>query len=90
MIRGDLSHVNTLANKVKELVNKVTDIQREQRYMREVEATFRDASEMTNTRAVWWSIVQIGVLVGAAVWQMRYLKVSLFSSTLRLWVRATG
>lgn len=74
-IRGDLSHVNTLANKVKELVNKVTDIQREQRYMREVEATFRDASELTNTRAVWWSLVQIGVLVGAAIVQMRYLKV---------------
>jgi hypothetical protein len=65
---------------VKELVNKVNDIQREQRYMREVEATFRDASEMTNTRAVWWSLVQIGVLVGAAIWQMRYLKVSRFSS----------
>jgi hypothetical protein len=65
---------------VKELVNKVNDIQREQRYMREVEATFRDASEMTNTRAVWWSLVQIGVLVGAAIWQMRYLKVSPFSS----------
>jgi hypothetical protein len=47
--------------------------------MREVEATFRDASEMTNTRAVWWSLVQIGVLVGAAIWQMRYLKVSPFS-----------
>ena len=44
--------------------------------MREVEATFRDASEMTNTRAVYWSLVQIGVLVGAAIWQMRYLKVS--------------
>jgi hypothetical protein len=46
--------------------------------MREVEATFRDASEMTNSRAVWWSLVQIGVLVGAAVFQMRYLKVSSF------------
>jgi hypothetical protein len=47
--------------------------------MREVEATFRDASEMTNSRAVWWSLVQIGVLVGAAIWQMRYLKVSSWS-----------
>jgi hypothetical protein len=82
-----LSHVNTLANKVKELVNKVTDIQREQRYMREVEATFRDASEMTNTRAVWWSLVQIGVLVGAAIWQMRYLKVSPIRPILRRRVR---
>jgi hypothetical protein len=54
--------------------------------MREVEATFRDASEMTNTRAVWWSIVQIVVLVGAAVWQMRYLKVYFGDKKLR-WER---
>lgn len=74
--RSDVSHVSTLASKIRELNNKVADIQREQRYMREVEATFRNASESTNSKAVWWSIVQIGVLVGAAVWQMRYLKVS--------------
>lgn len=42
--------------------------------MREVEITFRDASEATNARAVWWSILQIGILVGAAVVQMRYLR----------------
>lgn len=45
--------------------------------MREVEATFRDASELTNTRAVWWSLGQIGVLIAAGVWQMRHLKVGL-------------
>lgn len=73
--RHDVSHVSTLASKIRELNNKVEDIQREQRYMREVEATFRNASEKTNSKAVWWSLVQIGVLVGAAFWQMRYLKV---------------
>lgn len=73
--RSDSTHVSTLASKIRELTNKVGDIQREQRYMREVEATFRNASESTNSKAVWWSIVQIGVLVGAAIWQMRYLKV---------------
>ena len=73
--RGDLSHVTTLATKLRELNIKVADIQREQRYMREVEATFRDASELTNTRAVWWSVGQIAVLIAAAIWQMRYLKV---------------
>jgi len=73
--RGDLSHVTTLATKLRELNNKVSDVQREQRYMREVEATFRDASESTNTRAVWWSLGQIGVLIAAGIWQMRHLKV---------------
>lgn len=74
--RGDLSHVTTLATKLRELNNKVADMQREQRYMREVEATFRDASELTNARAVWWSMGQIGVLIAAGIWQMRHLKVS--------------
>lgn len=78
-----MSHVTTLASKVRALNEKVADIQREQRYMREVEATFRDASEKTNSRAVWWSIVQIAVLVGAAAWQMRYLKVYFEDKRLR-------
>lgn len=71
---ADLSHVSTLAGKLRELNTKVADIQREQRYMREVEATFRDASEKTNARAVWWSVAQIVVLVGAGWGQMRYLR----------------
>lgn len=71
---SDVSHVSTLASKLRELNQKVADIQREQRYMREVEITFRDASEATNARAVWWSILQIGILVGAAIVQMRYLR----------------
>lgn len=76
LIRADQTHVTTLSSKIRELNSKVADIQREQRYMREVEANFRDASERTNTRAVWWSLLQIAVLIGAAVWQMRHLKVS--------------
>ena len=71
---ADLTHVSTLAGKLRELNNKVADIQREQKYMREVEATFRDASERTNSRAVYWSLGQIGVLIGAGWWQMRYLR----------------
>ncbi|WWD00172.1 hypothetical protein V866_007081 [Kwoniella sp. B9012] len=80
---ADSSHVTTLSSKIRDLNNKVADIQREQRYMREVEATFRDASELTNSRAVWWSLLQIGVLIGAGVWQMRYLKVYFEDKKLR-------
>ncbi|ORY21477.1 ER to Golgi transport-related protein [Naematelia encephala] len=82
-VEGDLTHVTTLASKVRALNEKVIDIQREQRYMREVEATFRDASELTNTRAVWWSVAQIIVLLAAAVWQMRYLKLYFEDKKLR-------
>lgn len=80
--RGDVGHVTTLASKLRDLNAKVADIQREQRYMREVEATFRNASETTNSRAVWWSIAQVVVLLAAAVWQMRHLKVSRYAKDL--------
>ncbi|WWD21956.1 hypothetical protein CI109_106444 [Kwoniella shandongensis] len=82
-VQSDLSHVSTLSSKLRDLNTKVEDIQREQRYLREVEATFRDASESTNSRAVWWSLAQIVVLVGAGVWQMRYLKVYFEDKKLR-------
>ncbi|KAK8846648.1 hypothetical protein IAR55_005735 [Kwoniella newhampshirensis] len=82
-VQGDLSHVSTLSSKLRDLNSKVEDIQREQRYLREVEATFRDASEATNSRAIWWSLAQIFVLVGAGVWQMRYLKIYFEDKKLR-------
>ncbi|EIW68652.1 hypothetical protein TREMEDRAFT_31774 [Tremella mesenterica DSM 1558] len=82
-IDSDISHVTTIVTKLRDLNKKVTDIQREQRYMREVEAEFRDLSEATNSRAVWWSLVQILVLVGTAIWQMRHLRVYFEDKKLR-------
>lgn len=42
-------------------------------------------SETTNSRAVWWSLVQIVVIVSACVWQTKTLRVRslLFSSLLQ-------
>lgn len=51
--------------------------------MREVEEQFRDLSEATNSRAVWYCIAQIVVLVAAGVWQMRHLKVYFEDKKLR-------
>ena len=75
-IEHDRTHVSDLAAKVRDLNQKLEDIRREQQYQREREADFRNLSEATNARAVWYSIVQIGVLVGTCIWQLRYLKVS--------------
>lgn len=72
----DTTHVTTLASKLRELNDKVNSIKLEQQYQREVEATFRDASEKTNSRAVWWILAQMVVLGGMALWQNRHLKVS--------------
>ncbi|RKP09937.1 emp24/gp25L/p24 family/GOLD-domain-containing protein [Thamnocephalis sphaerospora] len=60
--------------KVRELNNRLLDIKREQEYQREREAAFRDQSEHTNSRVVWWTFIQLGVLGATCFWQMRHLK----------------
>jgi len=55
---------------------KLEDIRREQQYQREREADFRDLSEVTNSRAVWYSVAQIAVLLATCAWQLRHLRVS--------------
>lgn len=74
-IEHDRKHVSGLAAKVRDLNQKLEDIRREQQYQREREADYRDLSEATNARAVWYSIAQIVVLVATCTWQLRHLKV---------------
>lgn len=74
-VEHDRSHISELAGKVRDLNQKLEDIRREQQYQREREAAFRDLSEMTNSRAVWYSIAQIVILIATCVWQLRHLKV---------------
>ncbi|KIP09979.1 hypothetical protein PHLGIDRAFT_85652 [Phlebiopsis gigantea 11061_1 CR5-6] len=71
---NDRSHVTELSAKLRDLNQKLEDIRREQQYQREREANFRDLSETTNSKAVWYSVAQIVVLIITCVWQMRHLK----------------
>jgi len=71
---GEKDHVNDLAGKVRDLNARLSDIRREQQFQREREHDFRDLSERTNSRAVWWSILQIIVLFTTCAWQLRHLK----------------
>jgi hypothetical protein len=67
-------HVKDLAGRVKELNHRLQDIRREQQFQREREILFRELSEKTNQRAVWWSLLQILVLFYMCVWQLRHLR----------------
>ncbi|CAG8446900.1 16819_t:CDS:2 [Acaulospora morrowiae] len=71
---NDKEHFSDLAQRVRELNNRVADIRREQSYQREREAEFRDQSEITNSRVVYWTIAQMIVLGITCLWQMRHLK----------------
>ncbi|KAH9935896.1 emp24/gp25L/p24 family/GOLD-domain-containing protein [Epithele typhae] len=70
----DRSHVSELSQKLRDLNMKLEDIRREQQYQRERESAFRDLSEVTNSRTVWYTVAQIGVLIATCIWQMRHLK----------------
>lgn len=72
----DRSHVSDVASAVRDLNQKLDDIRREQQYQREREADYRNLSESTNSKAVWYSVLQITVLLGTCFWQMNALKVS--------------
>jgi len=72
----DRAHITDLASRVRDLNAKLRDIRKEQQFQRERESEFRNLSEQTNSRAVWWSAIQLVTLVGTCVWQLRNLRVS--------------
>ncbi|CUA70684.1 Protein ERP6 [Rhizoctonia solani] len=73
-VEHDRDHVTEMADKIRELNHKLAEIRREQQYQREREADFRDLSEATNSRAVWYIVAQITVLLITCAWQLRHLK----------------
>lgn len=60
--------------RIRQLLDQVQQIQKEQNYQRYREERFRATSENTNARVLWWSIAQVAILVTAGFWQMRHLK----------------
>jgi len=73
-VESDRSHVSDLAARIRDLNQKLEEIRREQQYQREREAVYRNVSEATNSRAVWYSLAQIVVLIATCFWQLRHLK----------------
>jgi len=57
-----------------QLLAQVKMIANEQAYQRTREATFREISESTNVRVLWWSILQFAVLILTAYLQLQHLK----------------
>lgn len=66
--------VDGLTLQIQDLNRKLQEIHIEQEAIREREAHFRNQSESTNSRVVWWTVVQLVVLVGTCTYQLRHLK----------------
>ncbi|KAJ9592507.1 hypothetical protein L9F63_015824 [Diploptera punctata] len=66
--------LSELQLRVRQLLDQVEQITKEQNYQRYREERFRQTSESTNQRVLWWSITQTCILLVMGAWQMRHLK----------------
>lgn len=60
--------------RMRQLLDQVDQITKEQAYQRYREERFRQTSESTNQRVLWWALLQTLVLLATGFWQMRHLK----------------
>ncbi|KAF2767986.1 supernatant protein factor, C-terminal domain-containing protein [Teratosphaeria nubilosa] len=63
-----------LEQEVKGLSQLLDQVKDEQSYIIVRERTHRNTAESTNARVKWWSIFQLGVLLGEGVFQVWWLK----------------
>jgi len=63
-----------LGVRIRKINDRIKDIRAEQNYQRNREIAFRDTSESTNSRVMWWSILQTAVLVACGLWQISHLR----------------
>ena len=63
-----------LEKEVRALSDMLNQVKDEQSYIVVRERTHRNTAESTNARVKWWSIFQLGVLVGEGVFQVWWLK----------------
>lgn len=60
--------------RVRQVIDQVSQITKEQSYQRVREEIFRSTSESTNKRVLWWATFQTVALIVTGVWQMKHLK----------------
>ena len=67
-------HLSDVEIRVRKLSDRITAITNEMHYQRKREEEFRNTSESTNTRVMWWSIFQTSVMLLSTLWQIKHLK----------------
>lgn len=67
-------HSDPLEREVKRMSDLLAQVKDEQGYIVVRERTHRNTAESTNARVKWWSIFQVGVLIGEGFFQVWWLK----------------
>uniref|UniRef100_A0A915IP45 GOLD domain-containing protein n=1 Tax=Romanomermis culicivorax TaxID=13658 RepID=A0A915IP45_ROMCU len=66
--------LNELQLRIRQLLDQVEQITKEQNYQRFREERFRQTSESTSQRVLWWAVAQTAILLVTGIWQMKHLK----------------
>jgi len=66
--------LSELQLRVRQLIEQVEQITKEQNYQRVREERFRFTSESTNQRVLWWAVCQTCILLIVGYWQISHLK----------------
>jgi hypothetical protein len=66
--------LETNKDAVKKMSEALAQVKDEQAYIVVRERTHRNTAESTNARVKWWSLFQLGVLIGEGVFQVWWLK----------------
>merc|ERR1712154_525338 len=72
-----VEHLSTIEVELRRLNDKIRAIRNEQQYQRQREEEFRDTSENTNSKVLYWSIFQTIALVACGAYQVWHLRSSL-------------
>ncbi|XP_037531500.1 transmembrane emp24 domain-containing protein 11 [Nematolebias whitei] len=67
-------NLEPLESSLQHLREQMVFITRQQEYHREKEEEFRQVSEETNSKVLWWAVVQTSILLSVGFWQMKRLK----------------
>uniref|UniRef100_A0A6B2LHZ1 GOLD domain-containing protein n=1 Tax=Arcella intermedia TaxID=1963864 RepID=A0A6B2LHZ1_9EUKA len=67
-------HLDALQLEARKLNDRAHGIRNEMAYQKQREEDFRSTSESTNTRAMWWSVYQIVIVLASVYFQLKHLK----------------
>jgi len=67
-------HLSAIEVEIRKLNDKIRNIRGEQDYQKMREVYFRDLHESVNTAVMWWTILQLAILVVSGIWQYTRLK----------------
>eukprot|EP00455_Lapot_gusevi_P006446 TRINITY_DN12759_c0_g1_i4.p1 TRINITY_DN12759_c0_g1~~TRINITY_DN12759_c0_g1_i4.p1 ORF type:complete len:221 (-),score=18.86 TRINITY_DN12759_c0_g1_i4:126-788(-) len=69
-----VEHLSAIEVEIRRLFDKLGDIAHEQAYQKDREETFRNTSESTNERVMWWSSIETAILLLSGFYQVYHLK----------------